>query len=273
MNSSHSAFRLTALAGDLSIAALCLYGAFLLRTRVALPGTGGLLPSGKVRYTFVNILIVVCAQAFFLSLFGLYRARERFREPLAKLLFPPCSSSCSPLGRLLPRVRAGLSLSASVLVVYVVFDGVALGLWRMLLDRLFPQPRRRAVIVGPAKAASLIATRSGATPGPGVEVAGLIGAATQGRADLPARRPREPRGDERAREDRRGHRDAGGDDLERPDLRTNPPRLARGPARVAVPFRDDDRAAAVPRRGDLPLLEAQDAPLEGMRAAGSARST
>ena len=39
MRQTHSAFGLTALAGDLAIAALCLYGAFLVRTRVALPGT------------------------------------------------------------------------------------------------------------------------------------------------------------------------------------------------------------------------------------------
>ena len=46
MRRTRSAFGLTALAGDLAIAALCLYGAFLVRTRVALPGTEGLLPPG-----------------------------------------------------------------------------------------------------------------------------------------------------------------------------------------------------------------------------------
>ena len=159
MKRSHSAFRLTALAGDLAIAALCLYGAFLLRTRVALPGTKGLKPSGEgACYTFVNILIVLGAQAFFLSLFGLYRARERFREPLAKLLVPALFFELFALSAVYFLAFAQAYLfPRSVLVAYIVLDAVALGLWRMLLDRLFPQPRRRAVIVGTGKAASLIA--------------------------------------------------------------------------------------------------------------------
>ena len=145
MRRSHTAFRSAALAGDLAIAALCLYGAFLLRTRVALPGTEGLLPSGKVRYTLVNILIVVCAQAFFLSLFGLYRARERFREPLARLLVPALFFELFALSAVYFLAFAQTYLfPRSVLIVYILLDAVALGLWRMLLDRLFPQPRRRA---------------------------------------------------------------------------------------------------------------------------------
>ncbi len=187
-----SAFRLTALAGDLAIAALCLYGAFLLRHRVALPGTEGLLPSGKVRYTFVNILIVVGAQAFFLSLFGLYHARERFREPLARLLGPALFFELFALSAVYFLAFAQTYLfPRSVLVVYIVLDAVALGLWRTLLDRLFPQPRRRAVIVGTGKAATLIADTIRRHAWTGVEVVGLIGPAEGGRAELPVLGPLE----------------------------------------------------------------------------------
>jgi exopolysaccharide biosynthesis polyprenyl glycosylphosphotransferase len=183
---THSAFRLTALAGDLAIAALCLYGAFLVRTRVALPGTEGLLPAGKVRYTLVNVLVVVAAQGYFLSLFGLYRARERFREPLARLLVPAVFFQLFALSAVYFLASAQSYLfPRSVLLVYISLDAIVLALWRLLLDRLFPQPRRRAVIVGTGKAASLIAEAIRRHPWTGVEVAGLVGAKGGERPGLP----------------------------------------------------------------------------------------
>ena len=190
MSRTHSAFRPTALAGDLAIAALCLYGAFLLRTRVALPGTEGLLPVGKVHYTLVNVLLVVAAQAFFLSLFGLYRARERFREPLARLLVPALFFQLFALSAVYFLAFAQSYLfPRSVLIVYIALDGIALGVWRTLLDRVFPQPRRRAIIVGTGPAAALIADAIRRHPWTGVEVAGLVGDAQAERPDLPVLGP------------------------------------------------------------------------------------
>jgi exopolysaccharide biosynthesis polyprenyl glycosylphosphotransferase len=181
-----SAFGLTALAGDLAIAALCLYGAFLVRTRVALPGTEGLLPSGKVRYTLVNVLIVLAAQGFFLSLFGLYRTRERFREPLARLLVPALFFELVALSAVYFLAFAQTYLfPRSVLLVYIALDAIGLPLWRVGLDRLFPQPRRRAVIVGTGAAASLIAEAIRRHPWTGVEVVGVIGARGGERPGLP----------------------------------------------------------------------------------------
>ena len=81
MPRTHSTFRVVALAGDLLIAAGSLYLAFLLRTRVSIPGTQTLLPAGSVRFTPFNILLVTAAQGISLSVFGLYGARERFRGP------------------------------------------------------------------------------------------------------------------------------------------------------------------------------------------------
>ena len=53
-----------------------------------LPGTESLLPEHRVRFTPTNVAIVAAAQGLSLWLFGLYTARERFREPLARLLVP-----------------------------------------------------------------------------------------------------------------------------------------------------------------------------------------
>src|SRR5262249_37073816 len=68
----------------------------------------------------------------------------------------------------------------SVLVLYILLDALALGLWRMLLDRIFPQGRRRAVIVGGGPAASLIAEAIRRHPGTGVEGVGGVGSASPG---------------------------------------------------------------------------------------------
>jgi exopolysaccharide biosynthesis polyprenyl glycosylphosphotransferase len=187
---THTGFRLTAVAGDLAIAALCLYGAFSLRSRVVLPGTEGLLPAGKVHYTLVNVLLVVAAQAVFLSLFGLYRARERFREPLARLLVPALFFELFALSAVYFLAFAQSYLfPRSVLVVYIVLDAIALGVWRTVLDRLFPQPRRRALIVGTGPAASLIADAIRRHPWTGVEVTGLVGEPTAERQEIPVLGP------------------------------------------------------------------------------------
>jgi len=186
MKRPHSAFGPTALVGDLAIAALCLYGAFLLRTRVALPGTEGLLPPEKVRYTLVNVLIVLAAQGFFLALFGLYRTRERFREPLARLLVPALFFELVALSAVYFLAFAQTYLfPRSVLLVYIALDAIGLPLWRVMLDRLFPQPRRRAVIVGTGEAASLIAEAIRRHPWTGVEVVGVVGAKGGDRPGLP----------------------------------------------------------------------------------------
>ena len=186
MTRSHSAFRVTALAGDLAIAAICLYGAFFVRTRVALPGTEGLLPPEKIRYTLLNVAIVAGAQVLAVSLFGLYLARERFREPLARLLVPAVFFELFALSAVYFLAFAqNYVFPRSVLLVYIALDAIALALWRLLLDRLFPQPRRRAVIVGIGDAASLIADAIRRHPWTGVEVVGLVGAKGGERPGLP----------------------------------------------------------------------------------------
>ncbi|HKF42390.1 MAG TPA: sugar transferase [Thermoanaerobaculia bacterium] len=266
MKRSHSAFGAVALAGDLAVAALCLYGAFLLRTRVALPGTEGLLPEGKFHYTLVNVAIVMAAQAFFLSLFGLYRARERFREPLARVLVPALFFELLALSAVYFLAFAQTYLfPRSVLVVYILLDAVALGLWRMILDRIFPQGRRRAVIVGSGPAASLIAEAIRRHPWTGVEVVGVVGSDGAPAANLPLLGPLE-RLTEIAEE-------VAADEVivtpEEPswkdELSERVPRRWRADLLVwPSPFETMIGRLRFRIVGDLPLLEAKMRPLEGV---------
>ena len=269
MRRTPSAFRLTALAGDLAIAALCLYGAFLVRTRMALPGTEGLLPPEKVHYTLVNVLLVLAAQGFFLSLFGLYRTRERFREPLARLLVPALFFQLFALSAVYFLASAQNYLfPRSVLLVYIALDAVALALWRLMLDRLFPQPRRRAVIVGTGEAASLIAEAIRRHPWTGVEVVGVVGVKDGERLDLPLLGPVEDLTEiaDRERID---------EVIVTPEPSSWKDRISE---RIPADWRADLLVWPSPFEtmigrlrfrivGDLPLLEARMRPIEGVGAA------
>jgi exopolysaccharide biosynthesis polyprenyl glycosylphosphotransferase len=179
-----SSFRAVAAVGDVAIAVGALYAAFFLRAHVSIPGTMALLPPGSVRFTFWNIVIVAGAQIFSLSLLGLYRDHERFREPLLRLLLPALSVELVTLAAIYFLAQP-YSFPRSVLVVYLVLNGVALAAWRAALDRLFPQPRRRAVIVGGGPAAGLIADTIRRHSWTGVELVGVLGGGAGGSHGLP----------------------------------------------------------------------------------------
>jgi len=161
----------------MTLAVGVLYAAFSLRTHVALPGTLTLLPQGSVRFTFWNIVIVAAVQAFALWVFGLYREHERFREPLPRLLAPALFIELLSLASIYFLAQP-YSFPRSVLVVYIVCDAVLLSLWRVFLDRLFPRPRRRAIIVGTGPAATLIADTIRRHSWTGVELGGVLGEET-----------------------------------------------------------------------------------------------
>ena len=170
---THSAFRLAAIAGDTAISLVALYGAFLLRTRVPLPGTESLLPPGNVRFGLWNVALIVAVQLFSLSSMGLYAEHERFRGPLARLLLPALFLQLLTLATIYFLAPA-YSLPRSVLVGYLAADGVFLVAWRAALDRLFPLPRRRALIVGIGPAADRIADTVRRHPWSGVEIVGVV---------------------------------------------------------------------------------------------------
>jgi len=169
-----SAFRAVALAGDVAIAVASLGAAFLIRRHVAIPGTLALLPAESVRFTLGNIATVAAVQVFALSFFGLYRDHERFREPLLRLLLPALFVELLSLAAIYFLAQP-YSFPRSVLVIYVLLNGVLLGLWRTALDGLFPQPKRRAMIVGGGPAATLVADAIRRHSWTGVELVGIVG--------------------------------------------------------------------------------------------------
>lgn len=184
--SSHSRFRLAALAGDAAVAVVSLGLAFWIRTRVEIPGTSTLLPLEKVRFTPGNVLLVAASQLLALSLFGLYGARERFRDPLGRLLIPALFFELAALSTVyFLGFAQPYAFPRSVLVLYVLLDGVLLALWRMLLERVFRRPRRRALIVGSGPAVVLIADAIRRHPWSGVELVGLLSDRDSPLPDLP----------------------------------------------------------------------------------------
>ena len=99
--------------------AACLYAAFFLRTHVAIPGT--LAPAaGRQRalHGWATSSIVAAVQVFALSLFGLYRDHERFREPLARLLLPALFVELLTLASIYFLAQP-YSFPRSVLVIFV----------------------------------------------------------------------------------------------------------------------------------------------------------
>ncbi len=169
-----TAFRAVAFCGDVAIAVAALDAAFFLRTHVSIPGTLTLLPAASVRFTPGNVLFVAAVQAFALWFFGLYRDHERFREPLARLLLPALFVELLTLASVYFLAQP-YSFPRSVLVVYILVNGALLAFWRAALDRLFPQPRRRAMIVGGGPAAALVADTIRRHPWTGVELVGVLG--------------------------------------------------------------------------------------------------
>ena len=170
---SHSAFPAVALAGDAAVSLAALYAAFLLRTRVPLPGTETLLPADHVRFGLWNVALIVAVQLFSLSFIGLYGEHERFREPLARLLLPALFLQLLTLASLYFLAPA-YSFPRSVLVGYLAGNGVLLAAWRAALDRLLPLPRRRALVVGTGPAADRIAETVRRHPWSGVEIVGIV---------------------------------------------------------------------------------------------------
>src|SRR5438445_3411527 len=170
---SHSVFPAAALAGDAAVSLAALYAAFLLRTRVPLPGTETLLPADHVRFGLWNVALIVAVQVFSLSFIGLYGEHERFREPLARLLLPALFLQLltpAPLYFLAPAYAFPRSVPAG----YPAGNGLLPAAWRAALDRLFPLPRRRALIVGTGPAADRIAETVRRHPWSGVEIVGIV---------------------------------------------------------------------------------------------------
>ena len=260
-------FRVTALAGDCVLAAASLWLAFALRARVPLPGTEGLLPAGRVRFTPSNVFLVCAVQVLALSLFGLYGSRERFREPLARLLVPALFFQLLALSSVyFLALSQTAAFPRSVLVLYVAIDAPLVVAWRALLDRLLPQPQRRAVIVGVGPAAGLIADAIRKHPWTGVAVAGVVGEGASPRQDLPVLGPVECLAEILLRE-------KADEVILTPEAAAWRERISRSMPGVGVdlfvwpsPFVTMIGRLRFRIVGDLPLLEARIRAFEGMAA-------
>jgi exopolysaccharide biosynthesis polyprenyl glycosylphosphotransferase len=112
-------------------------------------------------------------QLFALGSMGLYAEHERFREPLARLLLPALVIQLLTLATIY-FLAPTYSLPRSVLVGYLAANGILLAAWRSGLDRLFPLPRRRALIVGTGPAADRIVDTVRRHPWTGVEIVGVM---------------------------------------------------------------------------------------------------
>jgi exopolysaccharide biosynthesis polyprenyl glycosylphosphotransferase len=263
---SHSAFPSVALVGDLLIAVASLYIAFVLRLRVPIPGTISLLPPESMRFTLINVLLVAAAQGVAMSLFGLYRARERFREPLVRLLPPVLVFQLFALAAVYFLAQP-YSFPRSVLVLYLVLDGILLALWRGILDRAFPQKRRRALVVGAGSAANLISETIRRHPWAGVDLVGVVANENGSSADLRVLGSIDQLNDIAEREDVDEIILTPEDESWRDRISERIPDDGRADVLVwPSPFETMIGRLRFRIVGDLPLLEAKVRPLEGVRA-------
>jgi exopolysaccharide biosynthesis polyprenyl glycosylphosphotransferase len=267
---SHSGFRAAATLGDIGIAATALGLAFWIRTHVSLPGTETLLPITKVQFTLGNVVLVCVAQVLSLSLFGLYSARERLRDPLGRVLIPALFLQLLALSTIyFLAFTQAYAFPRSVLVLYVIVNGVLLALWRALLERLFPQRRRRAVVVGSGPAVALIVDAIRRVPWSGVEVVGILTDEASpfpdipkvgGVADLAEAAARVSADEIIVTPDETSWRDRIGEAI--PKDSDSAPDLLVWPS----PFETMIGRLRFRIVGDLPLLEAKLRPLEGVAA-------
>ena len=260
---------MTAFVGDAAVAGFALGLAFWIRTRVSIPGTETLLPLEKVQFTARNVLLVAAAQVLALSLFGLYGARERFRDPLGRLLIPALFFELFALSTVYFLAFAqAYAFPRSVLVLYVLVDGLLLAIWRTSLGRLFPQPRRRAILVGSGPAVVLIAEAIRRHPWSGVDLIGLLSESESPISDLERVGSIADLADASVRlsideiivtPEETNWRDRIGEAIPREDA----PELLVWPS----PFETMIGRLRFRIVGDLPLLEAKLRPLEGLPAA------
>jgi exopolysaccharide biosynthesis polyprenyl glycosylphosphotransferase len=171
-----SDFWILATAGDALIAAACLYAAFLIRTRVALPLTESLLPRQKVHFNVMNVGIVVAAQLLSLGFMGLYGVRERFRDPLPRLLLPALGIEFALLATAF-FIGQPYYFPRTVLLVYMLLDTLLLFLWRGGLASMFPPPRRRVVVVGGGPEARRLIEAMRRHPWSGCDPVGIVDSA------------------------------------------------------------------------------------------------
>jgi exopolysaccharide biosynthesis polyprenyl glycosylphosphotransferase len=161
------------LLGDGAAAAAALWAAFLVRIRVPLPFTQGLLPGDRLRFLSREGLVVVVLQFASLYFFGFYDApRPRGRAELARRL--ALASAFQAMALMAWWFLANREFPRSVALLFVAFDFTLLFAWRVLLDRTERRRERRVAIAGGDAAARELAATLAREPWHGLHVVGWV---------------------------------------------------------------------------------------------------
>ena len=237
-----------------------------LRARVPLPGTEGLLPPAESASPFERPSRLRRAGSRPFALRPV-RVRERFREPLARLMVPALFFQLLALSSvyfLSPEPEVGVpALGAGPLppdrcAALAVVAGVA----RPALSAAAAARRHR----GSGRSGRPDRRRDRAPPVDGVEVAGVVGEGTSPREDLRLLGPMERLAEIVLRGKAVDEVILTPEAVAWRETRSRsrmPADGRRGPARLAVAFRDDDRAPALPDRRGPAAARGPGAPLRG----------
>jgi exopolysaccharide biosynthesis polyprenyl glycosylphosphotransferase len=163
--------------GDVLAALAALAGAFLVRLRVPLPLTEGLLPPDRLGFLARDLVPIALLQLAALYFFGFYDPpRPRTRFEVARRA--AAATAAQTLALTSYYFLFERSFPRSVLLLYVVFDFLLILAWRAALDRTDRGRERWVALVGSGQAAREIAaalrpnTRSSAWHG--LRVAGYV---------------------------------------------------------------------------------------------------
>lgn len=175
-----------AIAGDLLAAYLTLVAARAVRRHFPIPFTTSLLPEKNFRFTEFTILLTLAVQLLTLSLFGFYTARIRLSRGIGRLLVPAQAAQLLIFTALFFFTQY-FYFPRTVLILYLLFDGVLLWVFRTLLHRAtLASTRGRLLIVGGREQGRLLAEAITRHAWTGISLAAIAVTNPEGPGDTPA---------------------------------------------------------------------------------------
>ena len=178
-------FRWAALAGDAAAVLAALGLARWIRLHLPLPFTTGLLPPRNFSLQATTILLFVGIQLFAMMLFGFYGPRVRSSGSLTRLILPAQAVQLLSLTTIFYFFPAR-SIPRSVVVLYLLLDGIFVYFERAAIRRLaFAGGRRRVLIVGSPEDAAILAEAIRRHPWTGIDVAEIVPAGGTAGAPTP----------------------------------------------------------------------------------------
>lgn len=177
--------RLARFTGDMAVAALALWAAFVVRIRLPVAFTEGLLPADRLNEFLPPALaLVLLAQPLALYFFGLYDTPQP--RNLSRTL-PRLTTAVVFLGLASATFffLADRTFPRSVLVIFVLLDLVGLLLWRRGIQPPITVERRRVALVGGGPAAVELATTIAAQHLLQIDIVGWVPAPSDDPSGLP----------------------------------------------------------------------------------------